>query len=197
MQTIFDKKKTPAGMWLIAVVTVLIGGFIAFFTMENETNADDSPFGETAEPQAHAETVVQQIGQTAPEFSAKDVKLDKEISLARFAKMDVLLYFWDPYDDKQSARIERLIELQKTYKGKIAVIGIARNTGKLKMESLIKENKINFPVILSTDEIEKAYSASPGNSYCVLIGLDRTILDSYTGVLNINKLSSKIEGDVK
>ncbi|NPV02261.1 MAG: redoxin domain-containing protein [Brevinematales bacterium] len=195
MQTIFDQKKLNKGAVMFIAFTVLLIGGIVFSSLINSEGdkQDDSDNNSLTADQVQVTKVVPE----APEFSATDVKLGKEISLARFAKMDVILYFWDPSDTKQSARIERLIEIQKAMMGKVAVIGVARTDDADAVKSFIKDNKINFPVILSTAEMETGYMADPGNSYCALIGLDRTLLKTYTGVIDINGLTSHIEKDMK
>jgi peroxiredoxin len=193
MQTIFDQKP-KGGAWIVAVLVLVITGFGLYSFMKVE--GTDNNKTEAANV-VNVVTNPVSVMVDAPEFSAEDVKLGKEISLARFAKMDVILFFWNPTDTKQSARIERLIEIQKAMMGKVAIIGVARTDDADAVISFIKEYKINFPVILSTSELETGYMADPDNSYCVLIGLDRTLLKTYTGVIDINAVTASIEKDMK
>ncbi|NIM58892.1 MAG: redoxin domain-containing protein [Candidatus Aminicenantes bacterium] len=98
----------------------------------------------------------------APDFTAKDLK-GREISLSKYSGKVVFLNFWATWCGPCKAEIPDFIEAYEKYKDKgMEIIGIS--VDKISPKSVLKfveKYKINYPVIMSTNKIQKDYEPGP------------------------------------
>ncbi|HWR59812.1 MAG TPA: redoxin domain-containing protein [Thermodesulfovibrionales bacterium] len=96
-----------------------------------------------------------QTGETAPNFSVKDMD-GKEVSLSQFAgKKAVIILFWSTWSGKASKSFKRLEDYYRKYKDKgIEVMGINADNQTItdedveKIRKFVKEMDITFPILL-------------------------------------------------
>jgi cytochrome c biogenesis protein CcmG/thiol:disulfide interchange protein DsbE len=98
----------------------------------------------------------------APDFKAKDLK-GREISLSKYSGKVVFLNFWATWCGPCKAEIPDFIKAYEQYKDKgMEIIGIS--VDRISPKSVLKfveKYKINYPVIMSTDKIQKDYEPGP------------------------------------
>ena len=98
----------------------------------------------------------------APDFTAKDLK-GREISLSNYSGKVVFLNFWATWCGPCKAEIPDFIEAYEKYKDKgMEIIGIS--VDRISPKSVLKfveKYKINYPVIMSTNQIQKDYEPGP------------------------------------
>lgn len=98
----------------------------------------------------------------APDFTLEDLD-GNEISLSDYNGKVVFLNFWATWCGPCKAEIPDFIEAYKQYKDKgMEIIGIS--VDKISPKSVLKfveKYKINYPIIMSTDKIQKDYEPGP------------------------------------
>jgi len=98
----------------------------------------------------------------APDFTAKDLK-GREISLSKYTGKVVFLNFWATWCGPCKAEIPDFIKAYEQYKDKgMEIIGIS--VDRISPKSVLKfveKYKINYPVIMSTNKIQKDYEPGP------------------------------------
>ena len=141
---------------------------------------------------------VEKNNQKAPAFTLEDIN-GKKVSLSDFKGKVVIVDFWATWCPPCRKSIPDLIELQKKYKNKIAVIGISVDMDtKSNVAPFVKQNKINYKVLYASPEVVQNYGnidAIPtsfiidqhGNIYTQHVGL--TPKETY--ISEINKLLKK------
>ncbi len=93
----------------------------------------------------------------APGFSLVDTK-GKKISLSKYRGKVVILDFWATWCPPCRRGIPDLIDIQKQYKNKVAVIGVSLDTDtKKNVVPFIKNVGINYPVVYATSKIINDY----------------------------------------
>ncbi len=92
----------------------------------------------------------------APDFTVKDLK-GREISLSNYSGKVVFLNFWATWCRPCKTEIPDFIEAYNQYKDKgMEIIGIS--VERISPKSVLKlaeKYKINYPVVMSTDTIQK------------------------------------------
>ena len=136
--------------------------------------------------------------QKAPAFTLEDI-YGKKVSLSDFKGKVVIVDFWATWCPPCRKSIPDLIELQKKYKNKFAVIGISVDMDtKSNVAPFVKQNKINYKVLYASPEVVQNYGnidAIPtsfiidqhGNIFTQHVGL--TPKETY--ISEINKLLKK------
>jgi len=87
----------------------------------------------------------------------------KTFSFADYKDTVLIVDFWAPWCPPCRMEVPGFVELQKTYKDKkFAVIGVAISTTEDAVKEFIKEQKVNYPMIMGTDELRKEYETKMG-----------------------------------
>ncbi len=87
----------------------------------------------------------------------------KTFSFADYKDHVLIVDFWAPWCPPCRMEVPGFVELQKTYKDKkFAVIGVAVSTTEDAVKEFIKEQKVNYPMIMGTDELRKEYETKMG-----------------------------------
>lgn len=101
--------------------------------------------------------------------------------------------FWATWCPPCKATIPELIELQRKYGGRgLVVLGVSMDEGDNltpKLDAFAKENKINYPIVLGTEDMTREYNVR-SIPMSVLIDKEGKIVDSYMGY--VDKLGSLI-----
>jgi peroxiredoxin len=99
----------------------------------------------------------------APEFTAMDLVGKKEISLKDYEGHVLLIDFWATWCAPCKKEIPGFVELYKKYKDKkFAVIGVSVDEGEDVVKEFIARNKINYPMIMKTAGLVRAYGDAMG-----------------------------------
>ena len=154
-------------------ILVLLPMVIVLFVCANAEKA--SIFGNNSSP--------------APDFTVKDLK-GREISLSNYSGKVVFLNFWATWCGPCKAEIPGFIEAYKQYKDKgMEVIGIS--VDRISPKSVLKfaeKYKINYPVIMSTDKIQKDYEPGPYVPITIIIDKEGKIRHRHIGYMDKEKL---------
>lgn len=121
----------------------------------------------------------------APDFTVKDLK-GREISLSKYSGKVVFLNFWATWCGPCKAEIPDFIEAYKQNKDKgMEIIGIS--VDRISPKSVLKfaeKYKINYPVVMSTDEIQKDYEPGPYIPTTIIIDQEGKIRHRHIGYMS-------------
>ena len=127
----------------------------------------------------------------ASDFTVKDLK-GREISLSNYSGKVVFLNFWATWCGPCKAEIPDLIQAYKQYKDKgMEIIGIS--VDRISPKSVLKfaeKYKINYPVVMSTDKIQKDYDPGPYIPTTIIIDQEGKIRHRHIGYMNKETLKS-------
>jgi thiol-disulfide isomerase/thioredoxin len=122
----------------------------------------------------------------APSFVLADTH-NHEVRLSDFRGKVILLEFWATWCPPCRATIPELIALQKKFGEKaFSVVGVSLDEGpdlSSKLEDFSRELKINYPVLLGTEEVERAYRVT-SIPMTYLIDKEGNIVASYMGYVD-------------
>ncbi len=137
------------------IILIMLTAFIALFGFNN-IDARNSP---TPANSANQSSLVKSSSdnQKAPAFSLRSIN-GKNVSLSDFKGKIVIVDFWATWCPPCRKSIPDLIELQKKYKNKIAVIGISVDMDtKAEVAPFVKHSGINYTILYATPEVIQAY----------------------------------------
>jgi peroxiredoxin len=121
----------------------------------------------------------------AADFTVKDLK-GHEISLSNYSGKIVFLNFWATWCHPCKTEIPDFIEAYKQYKDKgMEIIGIS--VDKISPKSVLKfaeEYKINYPVVMSTNKIQKDYEPGPYIPTTIIIDQEGKIRHRHIGYMS-------------
>ena len=116
----------------------------------------------------------------APYFELKELK-GKTVCLTDFVGKVIILDFWATWCPPCKKEIPDFIELYKQYsKRGVTIVGIALDEYEA-VKNFHSENKINYPILLGTDEVVKLYGGIRGIPTTFVIDKDGTIRQRYEG----------------
>ena len=99
-------------------------------------------------------------GQPAPDFNLRD-STGAEVKLSDYRGKAVLLNFWATWCRPCKVEVPMLMEFENRYKsGGLAVIGVSMDDdGWKSVMPYIAKNKLNYPVVIGSQELAKKYGA--------------------------------------
>ncbi|KKN31022.1 hypothetical protein LCGC14_0828070 [marine sediment metagenome] len=121
----------------------------------------------------------------APDFTVKDLR-GREISISNYSGKVVFLNFWATWCGPCKAEIPDFIEAYKQNKDKgMEIIGIS--VDRISPKSVLKfaeKYKINYPVIMGTDKIQKDYEPGPYIPTTIIIDQEGKIRHRHIGYMS-------------
>ncbi len=121
----------------------------------------------------------------APDFRIKDLR-GHEISLSDYSGKVVFLNFWATWCGPCKVEIPDFIEAYKQYKDKgMEIIGIS--VDRISPKSVLKfveKHKINYPVIMGTDKIQKDYEPGPYIPTTIIVDQEGKFRHRHIGYMN-------------
>jgi thiol-disulfide isomerase/thioredoxin len=119
----------------------------------------------------------------APAFTVKDLD-GREISPASLRGKVVIVNFWATWCGPCRAEIPDLVTLQEKYKDTLQVIGISEDEAGVEVvRRFAAEHKINYPVVMTTPEIEKRYPGISALPTSFIIDRESRVVQKHVGML--------------
>ncbi len=156
---------------------------------EPATTKDNSNTGS----QYTATTTTNSSEAMAPDFVLTDTK-GNQIKLSDYRGKVVILDFWATWCPPCRRGIPDLIDLQKTYKNKLAVIGISLDTDSKKdVVPFIKEYGINYKVAYGDNNVVQKYGNIQSIPTTFIIDQNGKIVNSYIGLQRKETFENQIK----
>lgn len=119
-----------------------------------------------------------------PPFTASDLS-GRRISTGDIKNKVILVNFWATWCPPCREEIPALIALQKKYGDQLQIIGISQDSGSPDPVARFAEARgINYPVVMTTPEIEKLFPNVYALPTSFLIDRDGRIAQKHVGMLN-------------
>ena len=138
-------------------------------------------------------TVMSSSKNQAPNFTLVDTN-GKKVSLSDYKGKVVILDFWATWCPPCRRGIPDLIDIQKQFKNKIAVLGISLDTDtKGDVPSFIKNMGINYSVLYASPEVVQAYGNIDAIPTSFIIDKKGKIVNQHVGLTPKETLVSEIK----
>ncbi len=120
----------------------------------------------------------------APDFELKDMN-GKTIRLSDYRGQVVLLNFWATWCGPCKIEIPWFVEFQRNYKDRgFTVIGVSVDEdGWEAVRPFLASRQVNYPVVVSTVEVEQKYGGVEALPVSFLIDRDGRIADTHVGLV--------------
>lgn len=121
---------------------------------------------------------------SVPSFSVRDLS-GRTIASSDWRGKVVLVNFWATWCPPCRAEIPDLIALQDKYRDQLQVIGISEDEGAPELvQRFVTEHGINYPVVMSTPEIEQMFSGVSALPTSFILDRDSRIVQKHVGILS-------------
>jgi thiol-disulfide isomerase/thioredoxin len=117
-------------------------------------------------------------GDRAPDFKAV-ANSGAPLSLADYSGKVVILDFFATWCPSCRKAVPFLLDLEKRYKVKVVGMDV-EDTGKEKINSYIRENSVDFPVVYADDDVQGSYGIR-SVPVIYIIGKNGTISGKFQG----------------
>ena len=131
--------------------------------------------------------------QAAPAWQLKDMD-GKPVKLADFKGKVVILDFWATWCPPCRKEIPGFIALQKKYAGKgVSVVGVSLDEGgAAAVKSFVKQNGMNYPVVLGDQQIAMAYGGITSIPTTFVIDKDGNVAAVHEGYTEQGEFEKEI-----
>jgi thiol-disulfide isomerase/thioredoxin len=127
----------------------------------------------------------------APLFTVRDLD-GREISPASLRGKVVIVNFWATWCGPCRAEIPDLVALQEKYKDTLQVIGISEDeAGVDVVKRFAAEHKINYPIAMTTPEIEKMYPGISALPTSFILDRESRVVQKHVGMLTARTTESE------
>ena len=97
-----------------------------------------------------------------------------------------LVNFWATWCPPCRAEIPDLIALQARSGDRLQIIGVSEDHGAVDaVREFVAEHKVNYPIVMATPEIERAFSGVAGLPTTFVVDADGHIVQKHVGLLNV------------
>jgi thiol-disulfide isomerase/thioredoxin len=119
-----------------------------------------------------------------PAFSFQDLE-GRTLSSESWRGKVTIVNFWATWCPPCRAEIPDLIALQEKYRDHLQIIGISQDeTGPEVVREFVTEHRINYPIVMSTPEIERIFPGIYALPTSFVIDRDLRIVQKHVGLLN-------------
>lgn len=130
----------------------------------------------------------------APSFEGTDILSAETVRLEDYRGRLLLLNFWATWCSACIMELPALIDLRDDFADDLQVIGIALDYSEDTVEGYLLDEGVDYPVILSTDKIERDYGGINTTPTTFLIDTDGQIVETIIGYRPYDVLAEVIEG---
>ena len=130
----------------------------------------------------------------APDFTLAD-HTGKLVKLSEFKGKAVLLNFWATWCGPCKVEIPWFIEFQQTYKDKdLVVLGVSfDDDGWKSVKPYMDEKKVNYRIMIGTDEVAKQYGNVESLPTTILIDRQGRIASNHVGLVSKSTYQKEID----
>lgn len=131
--------------------------------------------------------------ESAPGWTLTDVK-GKAVKLSDFAGKVVVIDFWATWCQPCREEIPHFVALQEKYKKQgVVIVGISLDQGGvMPVDHFIKQFKINYPVVMGSDEVAERYGATDAIPATFIIDRKGNIAASHIGDTDADTIDKEI-----
>ena len=162
-------KKPAPYAWILLAAVVVVAGYLLFGRGESKAS-------NAIRPSLPAGT----MAGMAPAFTLTNLD-GKTVSLADFRGKVVVLDFWATWCPPCKREIPDFVDLQKAYGSRgVQIVGIALDEPE-KVQAFARQNGMNYPVLLGSDEIALRYGGIEGIPTTFIIDKSGKIASRFEG----------------
>lgn len=134
------------------------------------------------------------VGQRAPDFALTD-STGSPIKLSELKGKVVLLDFWATWCGGCKVEIPWYMEFETKYAKKgLATIGVSMDDdGWKSVKPFLQEHKINYPIVIGTQDVANEYGGLPSLPMTLLIDRSGKVAESHPGMVNKEEFENKIK----
>ncbi len=130
----------------------------------------------------------------APELALKDAD-GKTVKLSDYKGKVVVLDFWATWCGPCKIEIPWLMEFQRKYKDRgFTVVGVSMDDGWHVVKPFVEEFRMNYPVVLGTDEAAQAFGGVEVLPTTFIIDKQGRIVETHQGLVGKDEMERVIEG---
>lgn len=135
-----------------------------------------------------------QVNSPAPDFTLNDLS-GKSVSLSHFKGKVIILDFWATWCPPCRREIPHFVDLYARHKSKgLVIVGVALDDeGAKVVRPFVEEFKINYPIVLGTQEVQKAYGGIQGIPTTYIIDKAGKIVTSFVGYTEVGVIEKRIQ----
>jgi thiol-disulfide isomerase/thioredoxin len=119
--------------------------------------------------------------QPMPAFLVNDIA-GNPVSTAAWKGKVVLLNFWATWCPPCRAEVPVLVDLANRYKDRIQIVGVSLDDGPEEVQQFVKEQGINYPVVMASREIVAEYGGVPALPTLFVVNPDGKIVQKHEGL---------------
>ena len=129
---------------------------------------------------------------SAPSFTAVDLE-GRPIASASYHGKVVLINFWATWCPPCRAEIPDLVALQDKYRDQLQIIGVSEDEAPPDVvKRFVAEHRINYPVVITTPEIEKLFPGIGALPTSFVIDRESRIVQKHVGMLTARVTESEV-----
>lgn len=175
------RKKFPTFLWIALAVVAVMTLYSVFGPGESNANGAPKPSLPAGE-----------VAGSAPGFTLSDIG-GKSVSLSDFRGKVVVLDFWATWCPPCRREIPDFINLQKEYGSRgVQIVGVALDEP-AKVQAFVRQNGMNYPVLLGTDDIALKYGGIQGIPTTFVIDRKGKIVSKFEGFRPKDVFESEIK----
>jgi thiol-disulfide isomerase/thioredoxin len=142
-----------------------------------------APKKDSANSQASGERVVRFASnpQPMPAFLVNDIT-GHPVSTAAWKGKVVLLNFWATWCPPCRAEVPLLVDLAARYKDRVQVVGVSLDDGPEEVKEFVKDQGINYPVVMASREILAEYGGVPALPTLFVVNPDGKVVQKHEGL---------------
>src|SRR5277367_456292 len=119
--------------------------------------------------------------QPMPAFLVNDID-GVPVSTAAWKGKVVLLNFWATWCPPCRAEVPMLIDLAARYKDRLQIVGVSLDDGPEEVKAFVKDEGINYPVVMASREILAEYGGVPALPTLFVVNPDGNVVQKHEGL---------------